>query len=200
VQIFIGHLDIKQSNHTGKMKSQSNQAEEIISLANIETKPRSGLTKLAIWFRERNFAFLIGSISLSVMLLWGGLFKWTSAGADGITPLVSNSPLISWHFKIFGPYIGSDLIGLTEMTGAILILAGHYKPKIGIVGSLIAALMFFVTSTMFITTPGTVAPINGIGYMTPQGLFLFKDIVSLSVALFLVSNFGQKAALIEDKN
>jgi reactive chlorine resistance protein C len=49
-----------------------------------------------------------------IMLLWAGSYKMTGPGAEGIVPLVSNSPLISWHFKLFGPYLGSDLIGLTE--------------------------------------------------------------------------------------
>ena len=55
-----------------------------------------------------------------VMLLWAGSYKMTTPGAEGIVPLVSNSPLISWQFKIFGTYIGSDIIGLTEWTSAIL--------------------------------------------------------------------------------
>ena len=40
-----------------------------------------------------------------VMLLWAGKFKMTAPGAEGIIPLVTNSPLISWQFKVFGPYI-----------------------------------------------------------------------------------------------
>ena len=43
------------------------------------------------------------------MLLWAGSYKMTAPGAEGIIPLVSNSPLISWHFKLFGSYFGSDL-------------------------------------------------------------------------------------------
>jgi uncharacterized membrane protein YkgB len=54
------------------------------------------------------------------MLLWAGSYKMTAPGAEGIILLVSNSPLISWHFKLFGPYLGSDLIGLTEWAAAHL--------------------------------------------------------------------------------
>jgi uncharacterized membrane protein YkgB len=110
------------------------------------------------------------------MLLWAGSFKMTRPGAEGydaglgakiarnnqdggkrIIPLVSNSPLIWWQFKVFGPYIGSDFIGLTE--------------------------------------PG----INGMRYMSNLGLFLFKDVISLGVSLYLISYFGKKAILSENK-
>jgi uncharacterized membrane protein YkgB len=96
-----------------------------------------------------------------VMLLWAGSYKMTAPGAEGIVPLVSNSPLVWWHFKLFGPYIGSDIIGLTEITAAILIIAGYVKPKAGIIGGLIVALMFFITSTMVITTPVRLFPCPG---------------------------------------
>lgn len=73
------------------------------------------LTGLAAWINDHNVAFLVTSIGMIVMLLWAGSYKMTAPGAEGIIPLVSNSPLISWHFKLFGPYIGSDLIGFTDV-------------------------------------------------------------------------------------
>src|ERR1700734_3493803 len=101
------------------------------------TKAESILTGLAAWIEDRNLPFLVTSIGIIVMLLWAGSFKMTAPGAEGIIPLVSNSPLIWWHFKMFGPYIGSDLIGLTEITAAILIITGYFRPKVGILGGLI---------------------------------------------------------------
>src|ERR1700752_2132906 len=98
---------------------------------------KSTLTKLARWIDDCNIPFLITSIGMIVMLLWAGSYKMTAPGAEGIVPLVSNSPLIWWHFKVFGPYIGSDIIGLTEITAAILIIIGYFKPKAGIIGGLI---------------------------------------------------------------
>lgn len=122
----------------------------------------------------------------------------TIPGADGITPLVSHSPLISWQFKVFGPYIGADLIGLTEWIAAILFLAGYLRPKAGVVGGFIATLMFFITSTMIMTTPGTTTVVHGMRYMTFLGLFLFKDVISLGASLYLISYFGKKAIQSEN--
>jgi uncharacterized membrane protein YkgB len=123
--------------------------EDLSFSANLSTKADSHLTKLAAWIDDRNLPFLITSIGMIVMLLWAGSYKMTRPGAEGIIPLVSNSPLIWWHFKVFGPYIGSDAIGLTEWFSAVLMIAGYFRPKAGIVGGLIATVMFFTTSTMF---------------------------------------------------
>src|SRR5262249_2055413 len=150
--------------------------------ANSATRAKSNLTKLAAWVSDHSLPFLTTSIGMIVMLLWAGTYKMTAPGAEGIIPLVSNSPLISWHFKLFGPYVGSDLIGLTEITAALLIITGYVMPKAGIIGGLIASVMFFVTSTMVLTTPGTIIAVHGITYMrymSELGLFLFKDIISL---------------------
>src|ERR1700741_4321673 len=95
------------------------------------------LTKIAAFVADRNIPFLVCSIGMIVMLLWAGSYKMTAPGAEGIIPLVSNSPLIWWHFALFGPYKGSDIIGLTEWIGAILLIAGYFTPKAGIVGGLI---------------------------------------------------------------
>ena len=160
---------------------------------------RSILTKLAAWISDRNIPFLIISIGMIVMLLWAGSYKMTAPGAEGIIPLVSNSPLISWHFKLFGPYIGSDFIGLTEIMAALLLILGYLIPKAGILGGLIATVMFSITSTMVITTPGAVISVHGLRYMSFLGLFLFKDVISLGACFYLVTYFGQRAILSENK-
>jgi uncharacterized membrane protein YkgB len=162
----------------------------------------SGLTKVAAWISDRDLPFLFTSISMIVMLLWAGSYKMTAPGAEGIIPLVSNSPLIWWHFKVFGPYIGSDIIGITEITAAILFIAGYIRPKAGIVGGLITVLMFFTTSTMVITSPGAIISVPGIHhmrYMSFLGLFLFKDLISLGVSLYLITYFGNKAIRSENR-
>jgi uncharacterized membrane protein YkgB len=177
--------------------------EQDLDPADLSTRARSTLTRLAAWVNDRNIPFLVTSVGMIVMLLWAGSYKLTAPGAEGIIPLVSNSPLIWWHFKLFGPYIGSDIIGFTEITAAILIIIGYFKPKAGILGGLITTLMFFITSTMVLSTPGaiiSVPGIHGMKYMSFTGLFLFKDVISLGVSFFLISYFGRKAILAENKN
>jgi len=179
------------------------EKQDLFSSVDLSRNAKSNLTKLAAWTNDRNIPFLITSIGMIIMLLWAGSYKMTAPGAEGIVPLVSNSPLTSWHFKLFGPYIGSDLIGLTEITAAMLIITGYLRPKAGIIGGLIASVMFFTTSTMVITTPGAIIAVHGIKYMrylSFLGLFLFKDVISLGVSFYLISYFGKKAILNENKS
>ena len=61
---------------------------------------KSSLTRLAAWINDQNIPFLVTSIGMIVMLLWAGSYKMTAPGAEGIVALVSNSPLISWHFNL----------------------------------------------------------------------------------------------------
>jgi uncharacterized membrane protein YkgB len=153
----------------------------------------TGLLSFASWINRNNLAFWVISIGMIVMLLWAGSFKMTVPGADGITPLVNNNPFISWQFKLLGVYHGSDLIGLTEWVAAILMIIGFFKPQAGIVGGTIAVVMFFITSTMLITTPGAFINVNGISYMNNLGLFLYKDIINLGASLYLITQFGHRA-------
>jgi uncharacterized membrane protein YkgB len=153
----------------------------------------STILKITNWVDDLNMPFMVGSASMIIMLLWAGSYKMTGPGAEGIIPLVSNSPLISWHFKLFGPYLGSDIIGMTEIMAAVLMIIGYFRPKAGIIGVFITLVMFITTGSMVITTPDTITLVKGVGYMSFLGLFLFKDIVSLGLSLFLLSSYRKKA-------
>jgi len=176
------------------------EKQDMSSFVDASRKATSGLTKVALWIGDRNLPFLITSIGMIVMLLWAGSYKMTAPGAEGIVPLVSNSPLTSWQFRLFGSYIGSDLIGLTEILAATLIIVGYMRPKAGIIGGLITSVMFFITSTMIITTPGSIVTVHGFRYMSFLGLFLFKDVISLGASFYLISYFGRKAILSESES
>jgi uncharacterized membrane protein YkgB len=183
---------------SGQAISAENGSESSRELAD-HLLANSNLTKLAAWITDRNIPFLITSLGMIVMLLWAGSYKWTAPGAEGIAPLVSHSPLISWQFKLFGIYKGSDLIGATEIVAAICFIAGYLRPKIGIIGGFITTGMFFTTSSMIITTPGTIISVNGLHYMGFLGLFLYKDVIALGASFYLISSFGKKAVLIENR-
>jgi uncharacterized membrane protein YkgB len=79
---------------------------------------------------------------------------------------------------------------------------GYFKPKAGILGGLIATMMFSITSTMVLSTPGAIVALPGIRYMrflSLVGLFLFKDVIALAVSLYLVGYFGRKATVAENE-
>ena len=160
-------------------------------------KKSSPLTSLAAWINNRNIPFFVIAFGMVVMLFWAGAFKMTAPGSEGIIPLVTNNPFISWDYKLFGPHVGGDLIGITEWIGGVLIIVGLFKPKAGIVGGIIGVLMFFTTSTMLITTPDAFVHVNGMAYMNNLGLFLYKDIINLGASFYLIAWFGRKALATE---
>jgi uncharacterized membrane protein YkgB len=162
-------------------------------------RAKSVLTKIAAVIADRNIPFLVCSIGMIVMLLWAGKFKMTAPGAEGIVPLLSNSPLTSLQLKALGPYVLGDMIGATEWAAAILLIIGYFKPKAGILGGIILVGMFFTTSTMLITTPDDTIVVHGIHYMNNLGLFLFKDIISFGVAFYLISYYGRRAIMAENQ-
>ena len=162
-------------------------------------RAKSLLTKIATVVEDRNIGFFICSIGMIVMLLWAGRYKMTASGSETISPLVTNSPLTSWLYKVVGPYIGSDMIGATEWVAAFLLIIGFFKPKAGILGGIILVGMYFTTSTMLFTTPNDTIVVNGFHYMNDLGLFLFKDIVSFGATFYLISSYGRKAVIAENQ-
>ena len=151
--------------------------------------------RYAYWLGAHDVPFLVCSIAMIVMLLWAGAYKMTAPGADGIVPLVSNSPVVAWQFKLLGTYHGADLIGATEWTAALLLLSGFKWPRAGILGGVVATVMFLTTSSMLLTTPGAITLVHGKPYMSFIGLFLYKDLLSLGVALYLSVCLGNKARM-----
>jgi uncharacterized membrane protein YkgB len=161
-----------------------------------ETTSSVAFVRYTEWVDRYNLGFNVCRAAFVVMLLWAGAYKLTRPGADGIVPLVSTSPLISWMFTLLGRYAGADVIGITEICSAILIIIGRFKPQAGMAGSLLATIIFTVTGTMVITAPDAIITVKGMAYMSFIGLFLFKDVVSLGVSFYLLSYFRQKAISI----
>ena len=178
-------------SHLQSVQARAETSEELPAAAIQEN--RGPLLKVAAWIDSHNVPFVVTSMGMIVMLLWAGRFKMTSLGAEGITPLVVHSPLISWHFRLFGPYIGSDIIGLTEITAALLYFVGYFEAQAGIVAGLITMVMFFITSSMLITTPGATVTFHGMRYMNLLGLFLYKDVIAFGASLYLVTYYRRRA-------
>src|SRR5262249_23740810 len=60
---------------------------------------------------------------LVVVVGWIGLMKFTTYEAEGISPFVANSPLMSWVFHIISIRSFSALLGIVEVAVALLIAA-----------------------------------------------------------------------------
>ena len=113
---------------------------------------------------------------VALMLLWGAM-KFTAFEAEGIRPLVEHSPLLAWLYPAFGVQGGSEVIGVIEVSAALLICTRRWRPALAAIGSLLASGTFLVTLSFLVTTPGIWDPSN------PFGGFIMKDAILLGAAL-----------------
>ena len=58
---------------------------------------------------------------LVLVILWIGAMKFTAYEANGIQPLVANSPFMGWVYQIFSAQAFSNLLGVVEITVAAMI-------------------------------------------------------------------------------
>ena len=115
-----------------------------------------------------------------------GIQKFTPQSAHGIVQYISNSPFV-WWLSIFGVRGEADLLGVVELSTAVMLAAGALNPFISALGSLMGVATFAITWSFFFTTPGVV---NWSLSSDPivwnlMGEFLFKDVVLLSVCIVL---------------
>lgn len=127
--------------------------------------------------RLERASMLVLRYGLVALLVMWGAFKFAAFEAEGIRPLVENSPLLSWLYPLLGVRGTSALIGVVELLAACLICMRRWQPLWSAIGSLIAVATFLVTLSFLITTPGVWQPEN------PFGGFLMKDIMLLGAAL-----------------
>jgi reactive chlorine resistance protein C len=115
---------------------------------------------------------------LVFLLLLFGAMKFFRFEAEGIQPLVSHSPLLSWMYRVFSLGTTSAIIGTAEIAFALAIAARRLSPLLSALGSLGASVTFLVTLSFLASTPGIFEPSN------PAGGFILKDCILLGAALY----------------
>jgi reactive chlorine resistance protein C len=128
---------------------------------------------------------VLGRYGLVIVIGWIGLLKFAHYEAHQISPLVANSPFMGWMYHIFPEYTFSVLLGILEVTCAVLIAVKPWAPRISALGSLIAIVLFISTISFLFTTPGIGEPAGG-GFpaLTLVGEFLLKDIPILGLSFW----------------
>ena len=126
----------------------------------------------------------VARYGLVIVLLWIGGMKFTAYEAEGIRPLVTNSPLMGWVYRVMSVGGFSSLLGVIEIAIGVLIALRPVWPMGSAVGSGLAAGMFLTTLTFLVTTPGWEPSLGGFPALSAMpGQSLLKDIVLLGVAL-----------------
>jgi uncharacterized membrane protein YkgB len=122
---------------------------------------------------------------LVVVLAWFGVLKFMAYEAQGIEPLVSESPLMSWLYGVFSVTTFSALLGVFELAAAGLLAVRPWWPRLSVLGSLLAIVLFTGTISFLFTTPGvTEATAGGFPALSITGEFLIKDVALFGVAVW----------------
>src|SRR6266851_2682939 len=78
---------------------------------------------------------LVRAAMVLIFLLFG-YQKWFEYEAQGLIPFISNGPLTSWMYPVFGIRGASWFLGVSEWLIAALLFLGFWNKKVGIIASI----------------------------------------------------------------
>jgi uncharacterized membrane protein YkgB len=127
-----------------------------------------------------------------------GYQKWFDYEAQTLIPFISNGPLTSWMYPVFGIQGASWFLGVSEWLIAALLFWGFWNKKAGALGALGSVGTFITTVTIIPFMPdGWAASAGGFPAMTGNVPFLMKDVVFLAVSVYLLKQDVARALLPE---
>jgi reactive chlorine resistance protein C len=152
-------------------------------------------------------------LGLVIVLVWIGGLKFAKYEAEGIVPLVSQSPLMSffyrdpapeyrqymnregelnaahraWH-ESNGTYSFSSRLGIVIILIGLLIALHPVLPQLATVGSFLLICMACTTLSFLVTTPEAWVPAlgdttHGFPYLSGAGRLIVKDCIMLGAAV-----------------
>lgn len=181
-----------------------------------------GLLKLfEIASRLDKVAVLVTRVGLIVVLLWIGGLKALRYEAEGIVPLVANSPIMrfmyyspgaykdhmnpegsfvpenrAWH-EANRTYLFAYGLGTVIVSFGLLICVHPWLPQAAAVGSFLVFIMSFVTLSFLVTTPECWVPNrgdanHGFPYLSIAGRLIIKDFIMMGAALVTMADSAKK--------
>src|SRR5262245_43002331 len=151
-----------------------------------EQRQETAHERMAMSSRVESIGRELARYGLVVVVAWIGLMKFTAYEAEGISKYVDPSPLMSWVYGFTSHRGFSAVLGVVELTIAILIAARPFLPRASVIGSALAIGMFLTTLSFLLTTPGVWEPSAG-GFPALSGFpgqFLIKDLALLGISLW----------------
>jgi len=145
----------------------------------------NALTKLGLPNEDLDYHLIRASMVL--LFLFFGYQKWFEYEAQVLIPYISNGPLISWMYPMFGIRGASWFLGVSEWSSAVLLFLGFWYKRLGILGALGSCGAFLGTVTIIPFMPdGWAASAGGFPAMAGNVPFLMKDVVLFAVSVYLL--------------
>jgi uncharacterized membrane protein YphA (DoxX/SURF4 family) len=91
------------------------------------------LTKLGLL--KKDLDYHVVRASMVIIYFFFGYQKWFPYEAQTLIPFISNGPLISWMYPVFGIQGASWFLGASEWLFGALLLLGFGSKKLGILGA-----------------------------------------------------------------
>ncbi len=95
-----------------------------------------------------------------------------------------HSPLMSWMYSFLSVRAASSVIGVVEISVALLMGLRSILPKASFLGSLGAIITFLTTVSFLFTTPGVLDRSHAVPLLGDLGGFLIKDLALLGCAVW----------------
>ena len=155
------------------------------------------LTKLGLLTRDLDYHVV--RASMVIIYFFFGYQKWFPYEAQGLIPFISNGPLVSWMYPVFGIQGASWFLGASEWLFGALLLLGFWDKKLGILGALGSCVTFVMTVTIMPFMPDAWNAAAG-GFPAMQGneAFLMKDVVLFTVSFYLLKQDVERVARATD--
>ena len=139
--------------------------------------------------------------SMVIIFLFFGYQKWFEYEAQVLIPYISNGPLISWMYPVFGIRGASWFLGISEWLICALLFLGFWDKRLGILGAAGSVVTFISTVTIIPFMPNGWAEFAG-GFPAMAGNvpFLMKDVVLLAVSVYLLRQDVLRAPRPSDRH
>lgn len=136
---------------------------------------------------ERDLDYHLIRASMVIVFLLFGYQKWFEYEAQVLIPYISDGPLISWMYPVFGTRGASWFLGVVEWSICLLLLRGFWSKPAGVFGAFGSCATFVGTVTIIPFMPGGWDEVaGGFPAMTGNMPFLMKDVVLLAVSFYLL--------------
>ncbi len=143
------------------------------------------LARPGLLTEDLDYHLIRGSMVLIFLLF--GYQKWFEYEAQVLIPYISNGPLISWMYPVFGVRGASWFLGGSEWLICTLLFLGFWDKRLGVLGAAGSCLTFVATVTIIPFMPDGWAPsAGGFPAMVGNVPFLMKDVVLLAVSFHLL--------------
>jgi uncharacterized membrane protein YkgB len=210
--------ELRETQHNNR--SQDGMSKSLVVTAGVQQSTSVGVIERlfsAAASLDRVGMVLLRS-GLVVVLVWIGGLKFANYEADGIVPLVANSPVMSffyhrpapeyrrymnregelipshrqWHVAN-GTYAFSHGLGVVIILIGLLIALHPFLPQAAAVGSFLLAPMACTTLSFLVTTPEAWVPAlgdtaHGFPFLSGAGRLIIKDAIMLAAAIVTLAD------------